>query len=477
MIDKNSIIYQLVTDRFENSDGNLEKVRDDQDYESKLTQPMGGTFKGIELRADYLSSLGITHLMMSPVERCKRSCYHGYSTTRPGLINLSFGGDLALKKLMAELKRRDIHTILDFACLATGKTPLIRNAKSSPPGSEERQRFFFREMFDHPIYGEETQKVSSKIDCGTGDYFYFYTPKMPILNLSNPIVFQEQVNRAARLVKRYGFSDIRIDMGYCLPEPVFKKLTDQLKHTLGSRVSILSENWPHPIHEFNGGEAFGLCDGEFNLKGTILFNNWGTEPQLIEKIREHFFRTKGKSDLGYAFVTGLDNHDLPRFKGDELSQKIAALFQFTLPNLTPLIYYGNECGMIDEGNDYHSRSRGVMRFSHTPLLDYYTSLVKFRRQHDFREAKLTNFQIYDTDGGSNYPNQLVTYNLHHSKNKRHHIVVNHSEHEKPVKLEDLVHDAGIIPMDIITKEELARTEDGRYMLSGKRGYLLSNRIN
>jgi glycosidase len=477
MINKNSIIYQLVTDRFDNDEGNLEQIRYDPDYESKLTKTLGGTFKGIERRADYLTSLGVTHIMISPVERCKKSCYHAYATTRQGLINLNFGGNRALKKMVTEFKEREIGIILDFPGLATGRSPILRVARQSSMGCPERERFLFKEFLDNPSYGEELQKLTSRVDCGRGDYFYFCTHEMPMLNLSNDIVFKEQAKRITNLIKKYGFSDVRIDMGHCWPERTLSLLKDYIGEKVGKEVSILSENWPHPIHEFNGGELFGLCDGEFNLKGTILFNNWGREPQLIERIREHFFRTKGKSDMGYVLATGIDNHDLPRFKGDEPAQRIASLFQFTLPNFTPIVYYGNESLMQNEGQEHFSLGRGIMRFNHTPLLEHYKALIAFRRKHDFQNAKLSNFQIYDTHSGTNYNDQLVTFNLDHSINQRHHIVINRSENEKPVMLEQLVHDVGVIPKDIITGQELTRIEDGRFILDKRKGYLLPNQKN
>jgi len=76
MLSKNSIIYQIVTDRFNNESDNLFNEVVSGDYNAKFSGFLGGNFRGIINKIGYLKLLGITHVMISPVQLS--DLYHGY---------------------------------------------------------------------------------------------------------------------------------------------------------------------------------------------------------------------------------------------------------------------------------------------------------------------------------------------------------------------------------------------------------------
>ena len=479
MINKNSIIYHLITDRFDNDDGTLENVRSDPEYRSRLLGRVGGTFKGIERRIPYLSELGVTHVMISPVERCRDDpgSYHGYDVTHPGEINPNFGTPEDLSSLVLKLEEAGIGTILDYVPLIIcNQSELFKEKVQTPEG---REWFFFRDLLSHPVYGEDMQRLAARQDCGESEYFHFFTgPHMPFFNLANQNVVNWQIERVVNSMRRYRFSDVRLDLGFYMPERVIRQFRDGIKTQVGESVSVIVENWPWPLEQFNGGECYGFCDGELNLKGTVLLNNYGSEPHLITLLRDHFYRTKGKSDSGYAFVTGIDNHDLPRFKGDIANQRLAAIMQFTLPNFTPIIFYGNESAMRDESPDPFAPGRGVMDFSSSSkLFDFYKQLVSFRRRNNFVAGRMNNYQYHDTNDGSNFENQLVTYNLVFPEGRSYHVVVNREAREKPANLGLLFRDPGVIPVDLLTGRELARVDEERHLIGSQDAYVLGNKVN
>jgi len=437
MIDKNSIIYSLLTDRFDNDNSDLHKKRNSPDYEESLRSYVGGKFNGIINRVPYLKNLGITNLIISPVEKCMPGDYHGYSTTHPLEINSHFGTPEELKRLSRELKEHDIGLILDYVPLTiSSKSSLFKEKSKTKRG---REWFLFREILNNPIYGEDAQRLAARQDCGESEYFHFFGGKtLPFFNLSNNKVLDYHIRRISSLVKEYSFSDVRLDLGFYMPEKTIKELSYKLKEKTSKQTSILIENWPYPLEQFNGGEGFGLCDGEFNLKGTILLNNWGKEPGLIYPLIDHLYRTKGVSDQDYSFITGINNHDLPRFKGDTLEQKMASTILFTFPNFTPMIYYGDESKMKDEGKDHLALGRGIMDFENSKLLDFYSRLINFRKKRDFNDSKIINIRINDTEDKSNPENQLVTYSISLPKgNEIFDVIINRENRFKPIVYNEL----------------------------------------
>lgn len=475
MINRKSILYQIVTDRFDNDDGTLERVRQEPDYQSRLRGRVGGTFRGIERRIEYLADLGVTHVMISPVEECPPECYHGYHVTKPGEINPRFGTPEDLSRLVERLSEVGISTVLDYVPLIIfSESDLFREKIQTPAG---REWFFFRENLNHPLYGEDAQRLSARQCCGEGPYFYFFEPRLPYFNLANPEAVNWNLDRLTNLMRKYRFSDVRLDIGFYMPERIVKQFRDTIKAQVGEDVSVVIENWPWPIEEFNGGDFYGFCDGEFDIKGTILLNNYGNEPKLITKLRDHFYRTKGKSDCGFSFITGIDNHDLPRFQGDAQMQKLAATMQFTLPNFTPMMLYGNESAMRNEGDDDKAYARGVMDFSNTPLLDFYKRLIAFRKANNFCGARMINYHYHDTNQGANFENQLVTYTLVFPDGKKYHVVANREAREKPADLGLLFGDGEFIPVDSITGKELPKTDDNRFVIGSQEAYIFDNKRN
>ena len=466
MIDKNSIVYQIVTDRFDNQDGNLEITRSQPEYQSRLKGRMGGTFKGIERRISYLNELGITHLMISPVERCKEGGYHGYHVTHPCEIDPALGTPEDLQNLSKKLSDSGISLILDYVPLIiSDKSKLFQEKIKTRKG---REWFFFRENLDHDIYGEELQRLTARPYCDEAEYFYFFEKGLPYFNLGNPEVIDWHINRLTDLIGKYGFRDVRLDVGWYIPEKSLKRISEETKSRLKRDISFVIENWPHPL-DSPGVDAYGLCDGEFDMKGMRIFNHMPSDPDFLNSLRNHFYRTKGKSDCGYVFIAGIDNHDLPRFKGNEEVQKLTATLQFTMPNFTPMIYYGNESRMNDEGSDSGAVSRGVMQFSETnKLLEFYKRLIRLRKKNDFTQAKLKRFNF--TEDG------LVNYTLIFPS-KKYHVVANIEGKPKNINLELLFAEQGVIPTDLISGNHLQKADEERHIIGAKDAYVFANNSN
>lgn len=78
-----------------------------------------GDLKGIEAKLDYLQSLGVSALWLSPVHPA--DSYHGYDVTDYAAVNPAYGSEADFDALVAAAHARGIRIYLDYVLNHTGK--------------------------------------------------------------------------------------------------------------------------------------------------------------------------------------------------------------------------------------------------------------------------------------------------------------------------------------------------------------------
>ena len=119
---RDEVIYQIVVDRFSDGDPNNNfnvDLRKEAAYH-------GGDWQGIIDQLDYLESLGVTALWISPVVRNVEedagfASYHGYWTQSFIDTNAHFGDLEALRRMVDACHRRNIKVILDVVTNHVGQ--------------------------------------------------------------------------------------------------------------------------------------------------------------------------------------------------------------------------------------------------------------------------------------------------------------------------------------------------------------------
>jgi len=74
----------------------------------------GFTFADAEALVPYFADLGVSHLYASPITTARAGSMHGYDVVDPTTVNPELGGEAALDRLSAALKRRDMGLIVDI---------------------------------------------------------------------------------------------------------------------------------------------------------------------------------------------------------------------------------------------------------------------------------------------------------------------------------------------------------------------------
>lgn len=152
-------IYQVMTDRFWRSDNSTTAACD-------VTEKTycGGTWKGIESRLDYITSLGADAIWISPVTQNVPDAYHGYSQTNLYAVNDKFGTAQDLKDLAAALHERDMFLMVDVVINHFG------SAEGYPDVDYSSYYPFNSSEYFHPYCVEDFYNTTSTETCWLSAY-------------------------------------------------------------------------------------------------------------------------------------------------------------------------------------------------------------------------------------------------------------------------------------------------------------------
>src|SRR5436853_7296500 len=74
----------------------------------------GFTFADAEKHVRYFARLGISHVYASPITTARAGSMHGYDVADPTRVNPELGGEEALRRLVATLRREGLGLIVDI---------------------------------------------------------------------------------------------------------------------------------------------------------------------------------------------------------------------------------------------------------------------------------------------------------------------------------------------------------------------------
>lgn len=311
---------------------------------SRGTDFFGGDLDGIRERLDYIQDLGATLIYLTPIFIAPSN--HKYDTTDFFTIDPQFGGEAALRRLITELKRRNMRLVLDAV---------------------------FNHVSDkHPWHGQFTTNECWR-DFG----------HMPELDLTNPtlrnLLFDVLRKYNALGVDGWRF-DVAVDVGLPFVHAMREAFPDSV---LLGEVMCYAGDW---CRDFTGVMNYYFRDALTNwLSGNI------TTRQVSAAMNDY---ATGYGQRGALCSWNmLSSHDTPRLRHslpDAAQRRLALVAQFTLPGV-PFIYYGEEIGM-DGGNDPDCRRPMIWDEARweNGTRSFYKSLIAIRQSHAaLRRGQLT----------------------------------------------------------------------------------------
>ena len=358
------MIYQIYPRSFQDSDGDGV-----------------GDLAGVERRLDYLASLGIDAIWLSPIFPSPMADF-GYDVADYCGVDPLFGTLADFDRLLAAAHERGLKLLLDFVPNhSSDQHPWFVESRSSR-GNPKRDWYVWRDPA--PDGGPPNNWISDfggsawEWDKTTGQYYlHAFLKEQPDLNWRNPEVraamldvmrfwFDRGVDGFRidvlwHMVKHADFPDNPVNQAWAEGEPDYTRVhqlhsTDQPEvHEVAAEMRSLADSY---------GER--LLVGEIYLPIERLVRYYGADDpgvhlpfnfQLIDLPWDA--ATIGMAIRQYELILPengwpnwvLGNHDRPRIaaKIGEAQARVAATLLLTLRG-TPTIYYGDEIGIGQRRN-------------------------------------------------------------------------------------------------------------------------------
>jgi alpha-glucosidase len=344
---RNAVFYEIYVRSF--ADGNGDGI---------------GDLAGIRSRLDYLRSLGVDGLWLTPFFPSP-GADHGYDVSSYVDVDPQFGTLADFDDLVRDAHALDLRIVIDLV-----------------PNHTSIEHPWFREHPDYYVWTDEPNNWLSVFggpawerDERTGRYYlHLFAPEQPDLDWHNPAV-QDEFERIFRFWLDRGVDGIRIDVAHGLfkdpeltdePEPVpgaelhsfdRRRAIDRPElHPLYRRLRALVDSYPGD--RFLVGEVFFrdpyrvaayVRPDELHLvfNFTLLFSDW--DAGAIRTAVDSSLESLGQVGATASWV--LESHDVTRLPtrygggADGLRRaRAAALLLLALPG-TVFLYEGQELGL------------------------------------------------------------------------------------------------------------------------------------
>jgi oligo-1,6-glucosidase len=369
---KEAVVYQIYVRSF--MDGNGDGI---------------GDLPGILSRADYLQSLGVTAVWLTPVYPSP-DIDNGYDVADYRAIDPKYGTFADWEALRDALHARGMRLIMDLVVNHTSdRHEWFRESRSSR-SSPKRDYYIWRPPRNGGPpnnWGSAFGGPAWEFDAGSGEYYlHIFAPEQPDLNWENPVVRQEMYAIMEWWLER-GIDGFRMDVVNMIskdPElpdaPVTRagpwqwggqhfihgpRLLEYLREmndrvlsrydvmTVGEAPGITTEHAIDILHE-SGGPLNMLFHFEHVDIGSGELGKWNRSPWLLRQLKHVITRWEKELEGKGWNSFYLSNHDQPRAVsryGDdgeyrERSAKLLATFLLMLQG-TPYIYQGDELGMTN----------------------------------------------------------------------------------------------------------------------------------
>jgi len=408
---RNSIFYQIFIDRFYDGNRDNDPVHTDK-WGSKPTRGnfFGGDLEGIIKKLPYLEKLGINAVYLTPIFKAPSN--HKYDTEDYMVIDPYFGDISVFKKLIKEAHKKGIKIILDGVFNHTGNKFWAFNDVLKKEKKSSYLNWYFINSF--PIVEEPEPNYA------TFGKAYF----LPKLNVDNPAV-KKYIFNVVRFWTQMGIDGWRLDVPFMIKDHNFWKEFRILVKKINPNAYLVGEIWENSKPWLLGDEF----DGSMNYRLRDLIIKFFIKEEINAKEFDNKLNYLLKDypwEATLSMLNLLGSHDTERYltlcKRVIGKFKLSLIFLMTFPGV-PMIYYGDEVGMVGE-NDPDCRRTMIWGKSlwNKEINDIYRKLIRFRIKHEslrsgnFKTLLVFNrFYVYQRLKGSD--TVIVVLNLGEKQDK------------------------------------------------------------
>ncbi|EHU5001428.1 alpha-glucosidase [Vibrio vulnificus] len=334
-----------------------------------------GDLNGIIGKLDYLKTLGVNVLWLSPVYKSPMDD-NGYDISDYQDIAAEFGTMADMQNLFAQAKARDIRVVMDLVVNHTSdEHPWFVEARKSKD-NPYRDYYIWRDAKPDGSVPDDQGSIFGgsawQWDEATQQYyFHLFSKRQPDLNWENPKV-QQEVHKMMNWWIDQGIGGFRLDVIDLIGKEIDKGITgngprlhpllqEMNRATFGDKdLLTVGETWgatPEIAKLYSDPERHELSM-VFQFEHITLTwqhgDKWNPIPLDLKQFKHVL--TKWQTELSNQGWNSLfwNNHDLPRVVskyGDDKRYRVesAKMLATALHFLkgTPYIYQGEEIGMTN----------------------------------------------------------------------------------------------------------------------------------
>lgn len=430
---KNAVMYHIFVDRFAKAermipprpdavynddwDNGIPQFAPFQGAELANNEFFGGTLYGVAEKLDYLASLGVNCIYLSPIFKAYSN--HKYDTGDYLTVDEAFGGREAFDNLIYEAKRRNIRIILDGVFNHTGNDSLYFNAYGKYPsvGAYQSELSPYHDWFFFNSFPDDYEcwwgiKILPKLNTGISETQEFF--------IGDDGVVPKYL--------RDGISGWRLDVADELPSEFLTRLRATAKKADPDAL-IIGEVWENAADKIAYGKRRSYFSGlqldsvmNYPLKNAVVSfmktadctELYNTVCDIYSSYPEHnasvLMNILGTHDTERILtVLGADDADFNLTNAEKavyrLSDtqreravkllKIASTIIYTMPGM-PCIFYGDEAGLEGFGDPFCRRPYPWGR-EDDRLRRHYATLGKLK--HEKKALSSAKIEFITASGG------------------------------------------------------------------------------
>ena len=423
---KEGVIYQILIDRFYNGNenNNINSPKKNSFIYGRWSDtPMyirdnrgkiirwdfyGGNLKGIIKKMDYIKSLGVSIIKLSPVFKSP-SC-HKYDIADYEIVDEMFGSNDEFKELCEVAKSKGIKIILDIVLSYTSSDSKYFNRfgnydEIGAYNSPNSKFYNWYKFIQYPYKYESWWGIDGRpnVDSMNKEYIDY------IVNNKNSII-----NRWIG----FGISGWNLNVIDELPDEFIELIRKKI-NKIDKNIALLGDIWEDASNkisysirrkylqgdEVHAATNYPLRESLINfIKGYIKSDRF---KQKVMSLYENYPR---ESFYGNINVIGTNDTERILTVLDEniLLLRLLVVLQFTLPGV-PLICYGDEAG-LKGGKEPDNRKSYPWGKENKELIDFYHKIINIRNEEN--GLKKGNLIIFETDPDvfafeRNYENEKI----------------------------------------------------------------------
>lgn len=383
-----AVVYQIFPERFANGDPTNDPPQvEDWDLPPTVSSQKGGDLQGVIDHFQHLLDLGVDVLYFTPIFKAPSN--HKYDTVDYYSIDPHFGDEETVRNLIALCHKHGIKVIFDAVFNHCGFgffafQDVLKKGEKSP----------YAHWFNIESFPVET-------DPPNYETFATGIATMPKLITYHQDVKEYFIEVGKYWVREFGIDGWRLDVANEIDHQFWREFRTAVKAE-NPEALIVGEVW-HEASDWLRGDQFDAVMNyslqyaclDFFAKGSIRARSFANR---LAKVKVNHTQA-----VNLAMFNLLGSHDTERFLtscgGDVRKLALAVAFQLTYEG-APMIYYGDEVGMIGL-NDPDCR-RGMIwdpQKQNLDLLAWYQSLIALRKE--YRVLRTGDTRVIRADSASN----------------------------------------------------------------------------